>query len=120
MPPRFGTRYQFMRAFQDPDTEGWDLEVPDALRFTNEVDNVPHTVGPSDTLQILAYRHYKGFPNSAQLWRAIAEFNDIIDATLPLKQGRLLIIPSERWVREVFLAPPRDFRLLIARIGESS
>ena len=119
MPPRVNTRYQYASAFQDAN-ERWYLQVPRPFRFTNEVDNVAYTVKTGDNLMVIAYRFYKDFPGAPQLWRAIAEFNDIIDATLPLVEGRVLVIPSLRWVQNVFLAPPEDFRNAIIDIGRSS
>jgi len=119
MAPRKDTRYQYSRAFQDDDGL-WFLEVPGPFRFTNESDNVSYVIKTGDTLQVLAYRYYRGIPFAAQLWRAIAEFNDIIDASLSLTVGQSIIIPSIRWIREVFLAPPDDFRYLLEEIGRSS
>lgn len=115
MPPRLNTRYQFCRAYKDDD-ERWYLEVPYAFRFSPEVDSTPHLVTEGDTLQILAYRYYRKMDHPAQLWRAIAEFNDIIDATLPLTVGMQLMIPSARWIRRVFLAPPSEFRMILADV----
>lgn len=115
MAPRLDSRYQFCRAFQDDD-ERWFLEVPYPFRFTNERDNVAYQVSAGDTLQILAYRFYRGFDLPAQLWRAIAEFNDIIDATLPLEEGKILMIPSPRWIRDVYFAPPSEYKALLAQI----
>jgi len=119
MPPRINTRYQYSRAFQDAESR-WYLEVPRPFRFSNQIDNLPYRVKTGDTLQVLAYRFFRGLEGAPQFWRAIAEFNDIIDATLPLTVGRLLIIPSLRWVREVFLAPPDEYRTFITQIGVTS
>jgi len=119
MPPRLNTRYQYCRAFQDDELR-WYLEVPRPFRFSPEADNLPYKVKTGDTLQVLAYRFYRGLDNAPQFWRAIAEFNDIIDVTIPLEVGKLLIIPSLRWIQEVFLAPPDEYRTFISQIGVSS
>jgi hypothetical protein len=119
MPPRVDTRYQYARSFQDADGN-WYLEVPRPFRFSNQPDNYPYTVKTGDTLFVLAYRFYRGFPNAPQLWRAIAEFNDIIDASAPLETGKKLIIPSMRWINEVFLAPPADYENILIQLGLGS
>ena len=119
MPPLFNTRYQFCRSFNDQNGV-WYLEVPKPFRFTNETDNFPYFVKTGDNLPIIAYRHYRGFSGAPQLWRAIAEFNDIIDATETLEVNRLLILPSLRWIKEVFLSPPDDYKSIIANIGLAS
>ncbi|GAH61306.1 unnamed protein product, partial [marine sediment metagenome] len=71
MPPRLNSRYQYARAFQDED-ENWYLEVPTPFRFAGQKDDKPYYVTPGDTLHILAYRFFRGFPRSQRLWRAIA------------------------------------------------
>jgi hypothetical protein len=58
--------------------------------------------------------------NPAQYWWAIAMFNDIVDADEELQENKLLIIPSERLLREVLLTPPENFRSIVSELGVSS
>ncbi len=119
MPPTVNSYYQYARAFQDAQ-ERWYLEVMTPFRFTDEQDNVPHQVRAGETLFILAYRYYRSFENPTRMWKAIADFNDIVDPTLPLEEGKILIIPSERWIRDVFLAPTPEYQAVVAGVGEFS
>lgn len=109
------SRYQYCRAYKDDDGN-WFLETPAPFRFSSEVDNVAHVVGDADTLPLLAYRFFREMDRPSRFWRAIAEFNDIIDATELLETGKTLVIPSPRWLESKFLAPTDEYRELIAEL----
>jgi len=58
-----------------------------------------HTVKSSDTLFTLAGYYYHGLlPRAASFWWAIAEANDIVDPTQPLKPAATLRIPDFQYV----------------------
>lgn len=118
MPPRVDSRYQYSRAFEDANGNVY-LEVPDPIRFRSLRDNVTHVVQAGETLSFIAYRYYPGFERAALFWWVIAAFNDIVDATLPLQSGTRLVIPSERFVREVVLAPPPGWDALVEQLTRS-
>jgi len=116
MPPRVDSRYQFSRAFTDADGR-LHLEVPDPVRHRPEPDNVRHVVGAGESLQFLAYRYYRGMERPARFWWAIGAYNGVVDATFPLASGTVLVIPSERLLRDVILAPPPQWKALVSRLG---
>lgn len=70
------------------------------LPKTNWPDNRAHTVREGDTLWGLAYEYL----GSAEFWWVIADFNRIMDPWQPLEPGQVLVIPSERTLREEILA----------------
>lgn len=115
MAPRVDSRYQYSRAFEDSSGRTY-LEVPDPIRFRAERDNITHVAQTGESLPFLAYRYFPGFDRPAQLWWAIAAFNDILDATLPLVSGARLVIPSERFVRDIILAPPPGWEALVEQL----
>lgn len=119
MPPRLDSRYQFSRAFTDADGR-LHLEVPDPVRHRPQPDNVRHVVGAGETLQFIAYRYYSGMERPARFWWAIAAFNGVVDATQPLTSETVLVIPSERFLREVILAPPPGWETLVSNLGGTS
>lgn len=63
-------------------------------------DNRAHTVKDGDTLWMLAWQYF----GNAEYWWVIADFNDIKDPWAPLEPGTVLVIPSERTLREEILA----------------
>lgn len=115
MAPRVDSRYQYSRAFEDSAGRTY-LEVPDPIRFRAERDNVTHIVQAGETLSFIAYRYFSGFDRPALFWWVIAAFNDVIDATLPLVSGTRLSIPSERFVRDIVLAPPPGWDALVEQL----
>lgn len=119
MPPRVDSRYQFSRAYTDADGRT-HLEVPDPVRARPEPDNVRHVVGAGETLQFIAYRYYRGMERPARFWWAIGAFNGIVDATQPLESDSVLVIPSERLLREEILAPPAWWSALTSGLEGSA
>ncbi|HHV62128.1 MAG TPA: LysM peptidoglycan-binding domain-containing protein [Firmicutes bacterium] len=67
---------------------------------TDWPDNRAHTVKDGDTLWMLAWQYL----GDAEYWWVIADFNNIKDPWEPLEAGRILIIPSERTLREEILS----------------
>ena len=72
-------------------------------------DNRYHPVVTGDTLFNLAERAFPSFPRACGLFWVIADFQPerIQDATLALIVGTVLIIPSERVVRELIFDESR-------------
>jgi len=116
MAPRVDSDYQYCRAFRD-DLGNLYLEIPTPpVRAFGAVDDVVHIVGPGETLHVLAYRYFFGMENPQRYWRAIAKYNGIVDATQPLPENSVLVIPAVRVLRGKILAPPSDYLSLIARV----
>jgi hypothetical protein len=120
MAPRVDSDYQYSRAFRD-DQGNLYLEIPQPpIRAFGAADDVIHVVGPNESLHIIAYRYFNGMENPQRFWRAIAKYNGIVDASLPLQENSVLLIPALRTLRETILAPPADYLSLIASVEVGS
>jgi hypothetical protein len=66
------------------------------MSFRERADNRTHTVLPGDTLSALAGAHFAPLPRACGYWWAIAEYQPepIVDPTVPLTAGRVLVVPS--------------------------
>jgi nucleoid-associated protein YgaU len=95
---------RYLRADPHKDSDGnifVDFPAPIELEKDGE-DDLIYQVKEGDTLFSIAYRFYedtnfksKGFEvRPSGFWWIIAEVNNIVDATQPLKAGTTLVIPS--------------------------
>lgn len=110
MPPLVKSRYEAAYAVEDDDgvlylTERVPFRYDPTLPGTKR-----HEVAAEDTLQVLAYRYFKGIKlpsglGPEHLWWVIADFqpDPINDPTIDLDVGRVLFIPDPKVVkRKVF------------------
>jgi len=105
------SRYQYCKEIEDDDGNRY-LDEPEPYRFVDAADNRYHTVKDGDTLWGLAHLYFAGFPRACGLWWVIADFQPtpIVDPTLRLQAGDVLVIPSLRRVRmAVFSAERRRY-----------
>jgi hypothetical protein len=109
MPPREFSRYLFCWGIKDPVTGKVGLSDREPFPFQDFDDNRYYTVGTGDTLFNIAERAFPSFARSSGLYWIIADFQQppITDATLSLKAGTMLMIPSERTVRELIFDEKR-------------
>ncbi len=117
MPPRKFSRHTFTTGFKD--TSG-PAEVADRIQLTdrepftyrNLSDNVHHTVLEGENLFNLAARYFDGVDSPAQLWWVIADFqpDPILDPTIALIPGQVVVIPSLRTVIESVFSESRRVR----------
>ena len=72
------------------------LPEREPLGFRDRADNRSHVVLPEDTLAALAGLYFDPLPRACGYWWAIAQFQPepIVDPTLPLAVGRVLVVPS--------------------------
>lgn len=72
------------------------LPEREPLAFRDRADNRTHVVLPEDALAALAGTYFAPLPRACGYWWAIAQFQPapIVDPTLPLAVGRVLVIPS--------------------------
>ncbi len=107
MPPRRLSRHTFTEGV----TDLGPLRLTDREPFLYRPlpDNRPHPVQVGETLWTLAARYFKSFSRPSGLFWIIADFqpDPILDPTLRLEPGTVLIIPSERTVEESIFSERR-------------
>lgn len=104
MPPNRVSRHRFSLGILDEDEKLFLTErVPYGYRELT--DNRQHTVAEGDTLFNLAGRYFVGIPRPAGLWWVIADFqpDPILDPTIQLTVGSIVVIPSIRTVQQDIL-----------------
>lgn len=105
MPPRLFSRYQFCSTITDPATGKLILTEREPFTYAPFSDNVQHTVIEGDTLWSLAQRYFSAMKDAANLWWVIADFQPtpILDPTIKLEVGSVVVIPSVRTIQtEIF------------------
>lgn len=108
MPPRSGSRHSFTFGTRD-DGGRLFLTEREPYRFRELPDTRRHTVVQGDALWGLAGRYFAPLPRACGFWWVIADFqpDPIIDPTLALEPGRVLLIPSLRVLTDVVLGARR-------------
>lgn len=110
MPPRRLSRYTFSLGVNDS-LGNLYLTDREPFGFQDRPDNVQHVVLAGESLYTLAGRYFNSIPRAAGLWWVIADFqpDPILDPTIQLTEGSLLVVPSLRTVlEEVFAETRRD------------
>lgn len=109
MPPQPFSRYFFTQGIKDVNDNLLLTErVP--YRYQDLPDNRFHIVKSGDTLHTLANRYFDGvIANPADFYWVICDFQPepILDPTLTLAPGRLLVIPSVRVLTEEIFSETR-------------
>lgn len=107
MGPRVLSRYLISTASRD-DAGRMVLSDREPYRFANFPDNRTHTVVAGDTLFHVAGRYFAPLSRACGFWWVIADFqpDPIVDPTLELDVGRVLVIPSVRTLTDVILSRP--------------
>jgi hypothetical protein len=108
MPPRKGSRHALVVGQED--TAGkLELTEREPFRFRTFDDNRTHVVREGDTLHSLAARYFSGLARPAGFWWVIADFqpDPIVDPTIALETGRVLVVPSVRTLTEEILSEKR-------------
>lgn len=108
MPPQVFSRHFFSWGIKDAN-ENLYLTDREPYRFVRLSDNRFHMVRVGDTLHTLADRFFEGLDNAAQFWWVIADFQPepILDPTLVLTPGRIMVIPSMRTLTEKIFSEER-------------
>lgn len=105
MPPTPKSRHWFTSGIYDTDGR-LCVSSRTPYRFRPLSDNVAYEVQEGDSLFRLAGRFYNGMERAAGYWWAIADFqpDPILDPTIALQAGQILMIPSARTLVEEILA----------------
>lgn len=108
MPPRANSRYRHCRGVLD-EHGNTALTEREPFGFRRFADNLEHRVVEGDSLWGLAARRYAALERPAGYWWVIADFQPepIVDPTLTLDVGRVLVIPSLRVLTDVILGDRR-------------
>jgi hypothetical protein len=113
MAPKEFSRYLFCWGIKDPVTGKIGLSEREPFLYQELFDNRYHVVATGDNLFVLAERAFPSFLRACGLFWVIADFQPtpIEDATLELEPGTILVIPSERTVKELVFdeSRRRDF-----------
>lgn len=77
--------------------------------FRDLPDNRLHTVREGERLWHVAQLCFAGMPLAGDLWWVIADFQPepILDPTIELEAGAVLVVPSRRTVESLILATDR-------------
>lgn len=102
------SRYRYNREYFDGSNNRY-FDEREPFRYKDEQDNRYHTVVEGDTYWGLAHRYFPEFERPAGLWWVIAEFQPdmVVDPTIVLEAGKVLVIPSQRLVRQEVYNPAR-------------
>lgn len=108
MAPRAGSRHSFCLGVLDPEGRRL-LTEREPFRYRELPDNRQHRVVEGDTLWGLAGLYFAPLPRACGFWWAIADFqlDPIVDPTVGLEVGRVLVIPSTRVLSDVILGEVR-------------
>ena len=102
MPPGANSRYLFCWGVKEPVTGKLGLSEREPFLYRDLPDNRTHLVVLGDTLFNIAERAFPSYKRPCGLFWVICDFQPvpIQDATIELVPGTVLVIPSERTVRE--------------------
>lgn len=111
MPMFEWSRYRYCTQFMNADGIAY-IDEREPFRYREELDNIPYRAKQGDTWWGLATFFFPGLPRPCGMWFLLCEFqpSPVIDPTIVIKEGTLIIAPSERLVRgEAFSRQQRRF-----------
>lgn len=112
MPPRRFSRHTYALGIHDAaDPNVLLLTDREPYRYRPLSDNVTHVVREGESLMTLAGKYFQPLARPAGLYWVIADFqpDPILDPTIALVPGTVLVVPSLRTVTEqVFSEQRRD------------
>ena len=95
------SRYMLATIIKDANAR-LKLSLRAKLSYNPGDGDVVHEIAPGDTLWNLAVQYFQGVPYAATLWWAIADYQPepILDPTITLTPGDLIVIPSPILVQD--------------------
>lgn len=94
--------------------ERWSVEIEDEdgvpcltdaepFPYRPEADNRTHVAREGDTWAGLAHRYFPSLPRACGLWWAVADYQPapVVDPTIAIPAGTVVVIPSERVIRQL-------------------
>jgi hypothetical protein len=97
------SRYILSKVYYDNETNELSLGPRDRFLYTDVEGIIPHVVSDGDNLWSLAAKYYGSEQeDETNYWWVIAEFQPkpIIDPTLRLEAGIIILIPPLSWIQE--------------------
>jgi hypothetical protein len=91
------------------DADELHITVPERVPHVLRDDTVVHICKADERLQDIAVYYYKNSIEApVDCWEIIAQFQEdpIIDGSVPMEAGRVLLIPSLAYIQEVALGDP--------------
>lgn len=85
------------------------ISLPERVPFVERDDSIIHICKEGEYLPQIALHYYRNrLADPLLAWEVIAQFQEdpIVDASLPLKAGTVLLIPSVEFVQQVALGDP--------------
>jgi len=111
MPIFPSSRYRFCVEYEDSDGNS-HLDEREPFRYQDEPDNEFHTVIDGDTWWGIAALYFQGMSRACGIWWLLCEYQPtpVVDPTIALKPGSVVVVPSLRLVRtQVFSSERRRF-----------
>ncbi len=105
------SRYRYCVEYTDDDGNRY-LDEREPFRYVENRNNRYHTVEAGETWWGLAHLYFAGVPRPSGLWWLLCEFQPqpVIDPTIRLEAGSIVIVPSLQMLRiDVFSEERRKF-----------
>ena len=101
MPMFAWSRYRYCTVIGGQNGEIAELDEREPFRFRNETDNRYHRAQSGDTWWSIAAKFFSGVPRACGLWWLLCEYqpDPVVDPTLAIDDGTLIVIPSMRVLR---------------------
>lgn len=111
MPPNIYSRHRFSEVVTHAATGRLMLAARVPFRFRESSENLFHRAQTGDTWWSIAASAWAVLPYAARLWWILPDYQrtPVIDPTLSIAPGTLVVVPSLRMVSEEILS---DRRLL--------
>lgn len=95
--------------------EGIEIDLRPRLEYDPGEDDIAHVVTVGDTLHSLAATYFAGMPNPETLWWIIADYQPepIIDPTISLTPGDIIVIPSRSAVQGALIGQLEDEAVMV-------
>jgi len=109
MPMFEWSRYRYCTLFTDESTGISKLDEREPFRYRDEPDNRFHRGKAGDSWWGLAHNYFQGVPRACGLWWLICEYQPtpVIDPTIVISEGQLIVIPPMRVVRMLVFSRER-------------
>ncbi len=108
MPMFEWSRYRYCTQYTGSDDIPY-IDEREPFRYKEQPDNRYHRARSGDTWWGLAHMYFQGVPRACGLWWLLCEYQPtpVIDPTLAIQEGTLIVVPSMRALRMNIFSPER-------------